>query len=137
MGLLDLFGKRDVSAELTRKVPYALTLQLHPYRLSANRNDSVVLKIGVDNISKEPLLTSIVVKIPKKLGLDQTGLQQVREIRLGELANGDAKTVNVEIFSSTKTDAAEYPIEVTAISHYRNYAYVLNSERKKAVLRAV
>ena len=137
MGLLDLFGKRDVSAELMRKVPYALTLQLHPYRLGANKNDSVTLKISVSNLSREPLLTSLVVKVPKKLGLDQTGLQHIREIRLGELAKDEAKTSNVEIYGSTRTDSGEYGIEVTAISHYRNYAYVLNSEKKKAVLRAV
>jgi uncharacterized membrane protein len=137
MGLLDLFGKRDVSDELTRKVPYSLTLQLHPLRLSANRSDSVMLKISLSNVSNEPILTSIVISVPKKLGLDQTGLQQIREIRLGELSKGEAKTVNVEIYGSMKTDSAEYPIEVTAISHYRNYAYVLNSEKKKAMLRAV
>jgi uncharacterized membrane protein len=137
MGFLDLFGKRDVSAELTRKVPYALTMQFHPYRLSANRNDSVMLKVGIENLSTEPFLTSIVVKVPKKLGLDQTGLQQVREIRLGELTKDESKTVSVEIYGSTKTDEGEYPIEVTAMAHYRNYAYVLNSEKKKASLRAV
>ncbi len=137
MGLLDMFGKRDVSAELTKKVPYALKLSFHPFRVSANRSDSATMKIELRNLSKEPLLTSVVVKIPKKLGLDQTCLSQAREIRLGELAPGDDKELNVEIYSSTKTDAAEYPVEVTAISHYRNYAYVLNSEKKRGVIRAV
>ena len=137
MGLFDMFGKKDVSDELTKKVPYALKIAFHPFRLSANRNDSVTMRIQLTNISKEPLLTSVIVKIPKKLGLDQTGLSQVREIRLGELPPGEEKTLTVEIFSSTKTDSAEYPIEVTAISHYRNYAYVLNSERKRGSLRVV
>lgn len=137
MGLFDMFGKKDVSAELTKKVPYALKLSFHPFRLSANRSDSATMKIELKNLSKEPLLTAVVVRIPKKLGLDQTCLSQAREIRLGELAQGDEKAINVEIYGSTKTDPGEYPVEVTAISHYRNYAYVLNSEKKRATLRVV
>ena len=137
MGLFDMFGKKDVSAELTKKIPYGLKLSFHPFRLNANRSDSATMKVQLTNLSKEPLLTSIVVRIPKKLGLDQTCLSQAREIRIGELAPGDNKELNVEVYSSTKTDAAEYPVEVTAISHYRNYAYVLNSEKKRGVIRAV
>jgi len=132
-----MFGKTDVSAELTKKVPYALKISFHPFRLSANRSDSATMRIELKNLSKEPLLTSMVVKVPKKLGLDQTCLSQVREIRMGELPEGEEKTVNVELYGSTKTDAGEYPVEVTAISHYRNYAYVLNSEKKRGVIRAV
>jgi len=137
MGLFDMFGKKDVSDELTKKVPYALKISFHPFRLNANRSDSATMKVELRNLSKEPLLTSVVVRIPKKLGLDQTCLSQAREIRLGELSPGDEKSLNVEVYGSTKTDAGEYPVEITAISHYRNYAYVLNSERKKASLRAV
>jgi len=137
MGLLDIFGKKDVSAELTKKVPYELKLSFHPLRISANKSDSVRMSILLSNRSGEPLLTSVVVQVPKKLGLDQTCLSNVREIRLGELAPGEKKELAVDIYSSTKTDEGSYTITVTAIAHYRNYAYVLNSESKSAQLRAV
>ena len=137
MGILDIFGKRDVSSELTKRIPYALKLSFHPYRLSANRSDSSTLRVEIKNLTKEPLLTSIVVRVPKKLGLDQTCLSQIREIRLGELAPGELKNLNIEIYGGTKTDQGSYPIEVTAISHYRNYSYVINYERARATLRAV
>jgi uncharacterized membrane protein len=137
MGLFDGFGKKDVSEELTTGVPYALKVGFHPYSITANKSDGVQLKIALKNVTREPLLTAIVVKVSKKLGLDQTCLQQAREIRLGELSPGEEKEMNIDVFSSTKTDPGEYPVEVTAIAHYRTYTYVLNSEKKKATLRAV
>jgi len=137
VGLLDLFGKKDVGGELTGRVPYALRLSLHPLRLTANRSDSVRLTVRVENRTREPLLTSIVVQVPKQLGLDQTCLSSVREIRLGELPAGEAKDVPVDVFGSTKTDSGEYNVIVTAIAHYRNYAQTLNSEKKAASIRVV
>jgi len=137
MGLLDIFGKKDVSAELTKKVPYELKLSFNPLRISANKSDSVRMTISLTNRSSEPLLTSVIVQVPKKLGLDQTCLSNVREIRLGELSPGERKEIAVDVYSSTKTDEGSYPVTVTAIAHYRNYAYVLNSESKSTQLRAV
>jgi len=137
MGLLDVFGKKDVSGELTKKAPYGLKLSLHPFRITANRSDSVRMNVKVTNRSTEPLLTSVVVQVPKKLGLDSTCLSSAREIRIGELAPGDSKEFGVDIFGGTKTDEGHYDINVTAIAHYRNYAYVLNTEKAATSLRAV
>lgn len=137
MKLLDLFGKRDVGEELVKKVPYALKLSFHPYRLSANKMESVMLIIQLKNLKEEPLLTSIVVKLPKNLGFDQTALSNTREIRLGDMKPGEERTVRVDVWGNPRTDAGEYPIEVTAVCHYRNYSYVLNAEKKEIVLRVV
>jgi len=137
VGLLDLFGKKDVSKDLTKKMPYSIKVTFTPYRLKATKNDSVNMNIDLSNHTKEPLLTSIVVELPKKLSLDSTGLSQTREIRLGELPPKQEKTIRIPIFSTHRTDAGSYNIGITAIAHYRNYAYVLNSEKKKTSLRAV
>ena len=137
MGLLDVFGKKDVSDELTKKVPYALKMSFHPLRLVANKSDSMRMTLLLTNRSTEPLLTSVVVQVSKKLGLDQTCLSAVREIRLGELPPGEEKELTVDIYGSMKTDEGTYPVAVTAIAHYRNYAYVLNSEKKTAAIRVV
>ena len=135
--MLDIFGKKDVGDELTNKVPYALRLSFHPLRLAANKSDSVRLTVRVENRSREASLTSIVVQVPKQLGLDQTCLSSVREIRLGEIPAGEAKDVHVDVFGSTKTDAGEYNVFVTAIAHFRDYAHKLNSEKKAASIRVV
>jgi len=135
--LLDLFGKKDVGEELTKKVPYAMKLSFHPYRLSANKMESVMLIIELKNLKEEPLLTSIIVQLPKNLGFDQTALSSTREIRLGDLKPGEEKVVRVDIWGNPRTDAGEYPIEVTAVCHYRNYSYVLNAEKKGITLRVV
>jgi len=136
MGIFDIFGKKDVRAELTKRAPYSLKVGFHPYRLNANK-DSVRLRIDLKNKTGEPLLTSVVVQVPKILGLDTMGLTQVREVRLGELEPDEEKSVAVDIYSNSKTKEGTYPVHITAISHYRNYAYVINSEKKKTSLRVV
>ena len=137
MGLLDIFGKKDVGEELVKKVPYSMKLKFHPYRLNANKMESVMLITELKNLKEEVLLTSLVIELSKNLGFDQTALSNAREIRLGEMKPGEEKEVKIEIWGNPRTDAGDYNIKVTAICHYRNYGYLLNAEKKEIVLRAV
>lgn len=137
MGIRDLFGKKDVSADLIKRIPYAIKTRLNPYRLVANKQNSVTLFITLTNASKEPLLTSVVVKVPKKIGFDSSGLSAVREIRLGYLPPKESRELDVEIHGRTQTPAGEYTILINAFCHYRDYAHMLNSEVKKVSLRVV
>lgn len=137
MGLLDIFGKKDVSGELMKKVPFSLKLNLSPFRLASNKSDSVRLAVDLTNLADTYQLASVVVEVPPGLGFDQTGISRTREIRLGELKPKEKKSLFVDIWGNATTSKGEYAITVTAFSHYRNYSYILNSERKKTVLRAV
>jgi uncharacterized membrane protein len=135
--LLDIFGKKDVGEELVKKVPYSMKLKFHPYRLNANKMESVLLLVELKNLKEEVLLTSVIMELPKNLGFDQTALSNAREIRLGEMKPGEEKELRVEIWGNPRTDEGEYNIKVTAICHYRNYGYLLNAEKKEITLRAV
>lgn len=137
MGILDIFGKRDVRAELTKKIPYGLTLSFTPYRLKAHKNEFVNLKIYIKNLTEETLLTSIVINLPKKLGFDRAGINHVREIRLGYMSADEEREIDVPIWGNSSTEDGEYPITLTAYCHYRDYAHILNSEKKKLILRVV
>ena len=137
LALLDIFGKKDVSDELRKRNPYGIKVSFHPYRLTANKSDTIRANIKVENFSSEPLLTSVVVQVPKALGLDPTCLSQTREIRLGELGKGESRDIPADIFGNIKTDEGSYTVTITAIAHYRNYAYVLNSEKKTVSVRVV
>jgi uncharacterized membrane protein len=135
--LFDIFGKKDVGEELIKKVPYGMKLNFHPYRLNANKMESVLMIIELKNLKEEVLLTSVIVQLPKNLGFDQTALSNAREIRLGEIKPGEEKVIKVELWGNPRTDAGDYTIDVTAICHYRNYGYMLNAEKKEITLRAV
>jgi len=137
VGLLDIFGKKNVGEELVKKVPYSMKLKFHPYRLNANKMESVMLIIELKNLKEEVLLSSLVIELSKNLGFDQTALSNAREIRLGEMKPGEEKEVKIEIWGNPRTDAGDYTIKATAICHYRNYGYLLNAEKKEVVLRAV
>jgi len=137
LALLDIFGKKDVSADLTRKNPYAIKISFHPLRISANKSDTARMTIRLENRSNEPLLTAVVVQTARAIGLDPTCISTTREIRVGEMAGGEVKEIPVDVYGSMKTDPGEYDVAVTAISHYRNYSQVLNSEKKVGSLRVV
>src|SRR3989344_868477 len=136
MGILEMFGKKDVGDALIRKIPYSLKARFNPYRLSLRDKGPVDLLIDLENLrDEEPLLTSVVIRVPKQLGLDSMGLNQMREIRLGYLKPEEIKKPRIEIYPTARTKPAIYPILLTAFCHYRDYSHILNSEKKRIELR--
>jgi len=128
-----LFGKKPVTGPFI----FDLRCSFHPIRLPARKKDNIVLEVLVRNNSDQELLTSIVVIAPKELGFDQLGLQQEHESRLGFLKPGEERRVRLEVWSTQKTPPGLYPVKVFAISHYRDYAHVLNEVKKTIELRVV
>jgi len=133
----ELFGKKDVGKELTRGIPYELTTRVLPFRMDSKSKQPVHLEIEIKNILEEPLLTSIVVQVSKAFGLDAMGLSTTREIRLSYIHPNEKKQISVDIYPSARTKAGEFPVQVTAYSHYRDYSHILNYERKRISLRVV
>ncbi len=132
MGVFDLFGKREVSDNL-----YSVRAEFHPFKLNAHHADSVDLEVTLTNNLDKEVLTSIVVQVPKPLGLDKGGFMQQRELRLGTLQPRETRTTKIQIFSGQRAKRGSYPVFVFAISHYRDYSYILNEVRKKLELRVV
>lgn len=137
MGIFNIFGKRDVSADITKNVPFRLSTELVPYRLYANRNSSASLIVRVKNMTSEVLLTSVVLELPNQLGFDQVGMSKQREIRIGEVAPQDEKEVKFEVFGTAKSNPGEYTTTLTAIAHYRDYGHVLNAVKKRTTINVV
>ncbi len=133
MGLFELFGKKPVVTDAI----YSLRTEMHPFRLNAHKNDSVDLIIHLTNNLDKELLTSVVVVVQKPLAVDQTGLTQQREVRVGFLQPNETKTLSILIWSTQRTEPGTYKIKVFAISHYRDYGHVLNEVRKTLDLRVV
>ncbi|MDE1868992.1 MAG: hypothetical protein KGH60_03440 [Candidatus Micrarchaeota archaeon] len=137
MGIFNIFGKKDVTADITKNVPFRLSTELVPYRLYAKKNSSASLIVRVKNVTNEILLTSVVLELPSQLGFDSVGMSKQREIRVGEVAPQDEKEVKFEIFGTAKSDAGEYTTTLTAIAHYRDYGHVLNAVKKRTTINVV
>jgi len=135
MGLFDIFGKKSVEEDLRKKYPFRISVNFVPYKLNANSKSSVQAQIKVKNLLSEPALTSVVVEVPKQLGLEETCISKEKEIRIGVLAPEEEKEIKCEIWSSNITDKGEYTITVSAFAHYLNYAYVITGVKKRALLR--
>ena len=137
MKILDLFGKKDAAQEVGRTLPYRVTSEFVPYKLYANRKSSSLLMMKLKNLTNEPVLSSLVIEVPKGLSLDDVGLAGAKELRIGTLAPGEEKEVRVEIHGDAGTDRGEYTLSLTAFIHYRDYGHVLNAMKKKTVLEVV
>ena len=72
MGLFNIFGKKSVGEDLSKKYPFIFSFSFIKYNLNANSKSSVQAQIKVKNLLSEPALTSVVVEVPKQLGLEET-----------------------------------------------------------------
>lgn len=136
-GIFNIFGKRDVSDDLTKSSPYRISTEMVPYKLYANRGSSASLMVRVKNVTSEILLTSVVAELPNQLGFDEVGVSKQREVRVGELAPHEEKEVRFDLFSNLNSDKGEYTLMLTAIAHYRDYGHVINAVKKRTTLNVV
>lgn len=120
--MFDLFGKKEVVA----KAIFSIQAEFHPYSLKPNKSDYVDLEVTLTNNSGSPILTSLVAVVPKGLGFERSAISHEREMRLGELASGAPKHLKLQVWGSERTDEGIYPIKLYAISHYKDYAHILN-----------
>ncbi|MEW5955385.1 MAG: hypothetical protein AB1626_02490 [Candidatus Micrarchaeota archaeon] len=132
MPIFDLFGKKEGPREGSI---YTIHTELHPFRLYAHKQDFVELEVILKNVFEKELLTSLVVVVPKGLGFEQSALSHQREIRIGQLGAGEEKHFKIPVWASQRTEKGTYVLRVFAISHYHDYAYVLNEARKDVRLR--
>lgn len=137
MGIFDLFGKKDVNEDLQRQLPYSIKTEFVPYRLRANVRGSSSLMLSLKNMTNQPVISSVVIEVPDRLSLDETGLVKQKEVRLGTLAPSEGKDSRIEIYGGTGTDKGEYTVTITAFIHYRDYAHVLNAMKKRSILQVV
>lgn len=137
LGLMDIFGKKDVSADLGARFPYYMETEFVPYKLKSRQRSSSLLMVTLKNLTNEPVMSSIVVSVPKQIRLDNTGMTTEKEIRLGMMAPNEKKQSHIELFSDVNTDKGEYTITITAFVHYRDYGHVLNEMRKRTVIESV
>lgn len=108
-----------------------------PYKLQSKKSSSATLIVKVKNVTKEVLLTSIVVEAPNQLGFDEMIMAKQRELRIGEMQPEESKEVKFPLYSSLKSDPGEYTLSLTAIAHYRDYGHVLNAVKKRVAVEIV
>ena len=95
------------------------------------------MAIQIKNLTNEPVMASVVLEVPDRLSLDETGFSKQKEVRLGMLGANEEREARVDVYGNTATDAGEYTIGITAFVHYRDYAHVLNAAKKRSVLQVV
>ena len=134
MGITDfLFGKKKVPG--FSSAVYTIDVVMHPFRIPAHKADYVQLDLTVTNAFEKELLTSIIIDVPKALGFEQSTLSHQKEVRVGPLGAGESKNMRIQIWGTARTDPGTYEIKIFAMSHYRDYSYVLNEVKKTVELR--
>ncbi len=136
MAIFGIFHKKEPEKG-ARALPYLLVTEWEPYRLYSDRKSSTNLHIRLKNTSGDPLLSSIVVKLPSQLGFDEIALAREKEIKIGELAPNEEKEFYLPVYKSASADRGEYTVTLTAIAHYRTYDHVINAIRKQSTIEIV
>jgi hypothetical protein len=136
MGIFGIFGKKESGAQ-EGEAPYLIRTEFVPYKLKSNMKSSTTMSIKVRNLSKEPVMGSILIEVPKQLNFENNLFAKRKELRFGQLGPSEEKNAAVEIFSDVGTDKGEYTISVTAFVNYRDYSYVENAVKKTAIIEAV
>ncbi len=137
MGLLNIFGKKDSASDITKGPPYSVSTELMPYKLYAKKSSSATLSIKVKNMTKDVLLTSVVLESSGKIGFDEMLVAKERELRIGDMQPMEEKDLRVAIYSGVGSDAGQYTLTLTTIAHYRDYAHVLNTVKKRVMVEIV
>jgi len=144
MGLLDsIIGKEKAPerASVSSKSanPFVVSLAFSPLRLAANKASSVNLIVKVKNVSGETHLVSVDALLPKDamVGFDPACINKAIEKRVGEMKPGEARDVQVQMWSNGQTREGNYPVDVTVFAHYIGYNKVLSYIKKNTSLRAV
>lgn len=136
MGFIDgLLGKKEAPAR--EGLPFNVTTNLRPVRLTARKESSLELLVTVTNVTGAPIMASVSVEVPKSLGFENVGMTKIKEIRISELPPQKEKTLSVSICSNSTTMPGTYAVLVTVSHHYRDYSHVLNYAKKTVEVRAV
>lgn len=130
-GMFDLFGKKEVAP----KTIFSIQTEFHPYSLKPNKSDYLDLDVVLTNNSGSEVLASLVAVVPKGLGFERSAISREKEVRLGYLPNGVPKHLKIQVWASERTERGVYAIKIFAVSHYKDYAHVLNEASKKIDLR--
>lgn len=137
MALFDIFGKKDVSKDLTKRLPFVVATEFLPYKLYAGKKSATTLFVRLRNATNEVVLTSLVVELPNKISFDDVMIAREREMRLGAIAPSEEKEVRLNLHNSLDADKGEYTIILSAIAHYRDYGHVMNAVKKRIPLQVV
>ncbi|MGC8680052.1 MAG: hypothetical protein ACP5T6_01995 [Candidatus Micrarchaeia archaeon] len=137
MGIFNLFGKKDVSEDLTKGMPFKIATEWIPYRLYANKKSTATLVIKIKNMTKEVLLTSVVIELPKQLAFDNISIEKEKELRLGEISPEEEREIHTEVMTTLNSDPGEYTLSLTAIAHYRDYGHVINEVKRRVAVEVV
>lgn len=137
MGILDSVLKKGPTVGKLVKGVYSLDYKFHPFRLNANKNESVMLNLSIKNESAKNPLTSVIISLPEGLGFDNSAIAKSKEFRIGTMSPGETKTFKVEIFGNYRTSPGNYNLTIECVSNYRDYGYEMEKIKKVVILRAV
>ena len=132
----NIFEKKDQDLS-GKNVPYIISTEMSPYRLYANKPNSLILFVKIKNLTKDPLLTSLEIKLPNKLGLNENTLLKEKKLQIGEIEPRKEKEAKIEIFGNINTDIGEYSVNLSVISHFRDYQHVLNRITKPLSVKVI
>lgn len=135
---MDIFGVfKKKTDQAGAKLPYLVMTEWMPYRLYANQKGSASLMVKIKNVTNDTLLSSVSVELPKNLGFDPTSMSKLKEVKLGNIAPNEQKELHFDVYNSVGADKGKYSVDLTVMSHYRDYGHIIDSVKKPSPIEVV
>ncbi len=112
-------------------------LRFTPIRMVSGQREPVNLNIYLINKFSEPVLVSVIAKVPASFGFDKAGIVSEKRERLGVIEPGEEKVVNFPIYGKFGTRPGKYPIQVKVLLHEKRYDKIKDEYKFSTELRVI
>jgi len=112
-------------------------LRFTPIRMVSGQREPVTLNVYLVNKFSEPVLVSVIARVPASLGFDKAGIVSEKRERVGFIEPGEEKLVSFPIYGKFGTRPGKYPIQVKVLLHEDRYDKIKNEYKFSTELKVI
>lgn len=112
-------------------------LRFTPIRMISGQREPVNLNIYLINKFSEPVLVSVIAKVPASFGFDKAIIVSEKRERIGLIEPGEEKIVNFPIYGKFGTRPGKYPVQVRILIHGERYDKIRDEYKFSTELKVI
>lgn len=105
--------------------------------MSLKQKAPITLRVEITNDSDEPKLVSLKFHVAPDLSVEKTGIANIIEKKIGEMAPGQLKLFYFEIYPKVATRVRDYPARFTVYEHYNEYEFISKEFKKEFAIKVI
>ena len=110
---------------------------LMPFNLKLSNRKPIDLKVVISNKSSEKKLLSLSFMVSRELAVEDTGMNNRIEKKLGELEPGASKIMYFPIYPKVSTNIRDYPARLKIYEYYNDYNFIQKEFKKDFIVKVI